>query len=126
MITILSEPKPGTIALRFSGKLKTADYQKILPTLKDRISRFGKINVYADMEDITSMNIQALWKHVTFDIKHVKDYRKVAIVGGEKWLDTMTSISDTLTSADIRYFPPEDKSLALDWLTGKDTIPGSP
>lgn len=113
---MLSEHSPDTLALRLSGILKKSDYRRILPILESRIRQFGKINVYAEMEDITTMELPALWKHITFDVKHSNDYRRVAIVGGEKWMDIMTNFTDTFTTSDIRYFSAEDKLQARNWV----------
>jgi hypothetical protein len=42
-----------------TGKLEKADYDSLIPEAKERISRYGKVNVYWKMKDFVRLVLLA-------------------------------------------------------------------
>lgn len=116
MITVLAEPAPDTLAIRMSGILKKEDYDVILPVLKDKIERHDKINLYVEMDQVDEVTSGALWSDIQFDVKHLNDFDRVAMVGDKDWLKWMSKFTDPFSQAEIRYFDQNEKDQAARWV----------
>lgn len=115
MSATLVQSTDSFAAYRFSGKLKQSDYEKMIPQLKRRIETQGKISLYLEMEDFDGWTPAALWEDLKFDAKHMDDFTRIAIVGESKIQESISKMAKPLTSADIRYFDPADREIALAW-----------
>ncbi|MBK0402025.1 STAS/SEC14 domain-containing protein [Adhaeribacter sp. BT258] len=118
MIALLPSPKENLIALKISGTLTKADYDRIKPTLETRIRQFGKIKLYAEIEHLGLPTLPAIWEDLKMDIKHYNDFSHVAIIGEPEWLAAITKLVSPLVPAEIRVFKSEERNDALNWLVG--------
>ncbi|MCF6185975.1 MAG: universal stress protein [Desulfobulbaceae bacterium] len=104
------------IAVRAAGVLTDADYQDFLPELEQLIEREGPISAYVDMQDFKRWEAKAAWDDLKFGIAHDIDFDRIAVVGNSKWQQWMVKVSNIFFTADMRYFPVEEKQEAMDWL----------
>lgn len=116
MVQIHEEGKPDLVAVRLWGTVTRHDYDTMLPIMEEKINRHGKINVLAEIGELEDFSIMALWQEVKFDLKHLADFRRVAVVANQKWLDRLSTFSNLLTPAQVRYFLPNEKEAALTWV----------
>lgn len=118
MIQLLPSPKENIVALKVSGKLTKADYDHVLPILETKILQFGKIRLYAEVENLELPSLNALWQDLKFDVKHYNDFSHVAVVGEPEWLSALTKLASPLVPAEVRVFKKGESSDALNWLVG--------
>lgn len=116
MIALLSSPKENIVALKVSGSLTKPDYDRILPTLETKIRQFGKIRLYAEIEQLGLPTIQALWEDLKMDIKHYNDFSHIAVVSEPDWLAAITKLVSPLVPAEVRTYSAENKAAAMLWL----------
>ena len=116
MLQLLEESKGDLVAFRISGHVDKNDYDIMLPVLEEKIKQYGKINVYAEMEEVEDFTLKALWEDLKFDFRHAGDFKKAAFVGDQKWLDWLTIAATPFTSATIKYFKTEERQQAMDWI----------
>lgn len=116
MLQLLEESKDDLVAMSLSGPVDRRDYDKMLPTLEAKIKQYGKINLYAEVHQVEAYTLRALWEDLKFDVRHLTDFRKVAIVGDKKWMDWVTSMASAFTTAKLKYFEPGQKIQAMNWL----------
>jgi SpoIIAA-like len=100
-----------------TGKLDDADYDKMLPILRQKIEKYEKINWFFQMKDFEGWTPHAFWRDIKFDFKNTDKLNKVAIVGEKKWHELMTKAMKPFTSAKIKYFDEENASTAKDWIS---------
>ena len=60
--------------------------------------------------------LAAAWDDFAFGVKHWNDFTKLALVGNKRWEELSAKIGDKLTSAEMRYFPEEEKDAAMAWI----------
>ena len=108
------------IGVRVSGTLTDEDYKNFLPFLEELIAKEGPLSIYVDMEDFKGWEPRAAWDDLKFGLAHDVDFKRIAIVGGPKWVKWMFKLSAVFFSAEMRYFPPDEKEKALDWLSQAD------
>ena len=116
MIQIETDNNSNIVYTTSSGTLEKNDYDALLPVVEQKIRQFGKIRLYFEMSNFTGWKPEAFLQDLKFDIKHVKDFEKVAMVGDKKWQELMTGLMKPFTSAAIRFFPLDEKETAKEWV----------
>lgn len=120
MIQILPETEGKVIATRADGKLIPSDYSKVLPIIKNRLQTYHKVRWYFEMEAFKDWDVATSRQDIKFDILHANDFEKMAVVGDKEWEELLTNFIESFTYAEIKFFKPEERIVALDWI--KDTI----
>lgn len=120
MLQLLEESKGDLVAFRISGHVDKSDYDVMLPLLEEKIKQYGKINVYAEMQEVEDYTLKALWEELKFDFRHAGDFKKAAFVGEQKWLDWLTIAASPFTTAKIKHFTLEQRMQALYWVQTPD------
>lgn len=98
------------------GKLTHSDYQFIMPMVESTIPQMDTAMAKAlvDIRNFDGWEPRALLDDLKFDIKHRKDFKKMAIVGSKRWEEWMTKLFGWFMSGETEYF--EDRDSALAWL----------
>lgn len=118
MIEIMTESNDSTLVLKASGKLTDADYKELLiPKMEEVIKRSGKAKVLLYLpRDFVGWEAHAMWDDAKFGLRHRNDFKKLAVVGGAKWVEWATKISSHFMEGEVRTFPEVDLGQALDWV----------
>lgn len=116
MFDILEKTSKKVLATKISGKLDHQDYNQIFPLVEDTVRKYGKVCLYVELENFEGWdNAQAVWDELkTF--KYINDLEKVAVVGDKKWEEYATKASSFVLPAKIKYFLPEQKEEAKNWV----------
>jgi len=113
----VSEQDEGRILdVRATGRLTTADYERLLPMVERSIARHGKLRVRFEMHDFHGWSAGALWEDIKFDMRHFRDIERLAMVGDRQWEAGMAAFCRPFTTAAIRYFDRSEGQAADDWL----------
>ena len=116
MINFLDEPQDDLMAVMVTGKLKKADYDNLLPVLEEKIKKYGKINLYWEMQNFEGWDLSAAWQDLKLDLKHANHFRRVAMVGDKSWEQRLTQLMKAFSKADVRYFGRSDAMQAKQWV----------
>ena len=113
----LNEKHGGKVLeVHVSGKLADADYQHLVPEFERLVKLHGKIRVLFHMVDFHGWEAGALWDDIKFDLRHVGDIERLAMVGDRKWEHGMATFCRPFTTAKIRYFDVAAIAEAHAWL----------
>lgn len=119
-----TDPGSGNrVEIRISGQLEKSDYTEIVPWLEERIREHGRIDLLVVLEDFEGWTAGGLWEDIKFDLRHFRDFRRVALVGDEKWEKRWEKFSEPFTTTRIGYFPPDQLDEARRWIRGEDPPP---
>lgn len=113
--TIISR-SPAIIEVVISGKLEIADYERFGPYIESLINEYGKIRILLRLIDFKGWTVGALWEDIKFDVKHFNDIERLAIVGDKTWEAGMAKFCEPFTTADIRFYSPDQSEDAERWL----------
>lgn len=108
------------MAFRLTGSVDKHDYDVMLPVLEEKIRQYGKVRVYAELQEANDLSLRALWEELRFDFRHAAHFSRVAVVGNQKWLDWLTVMATPFTSARIKHFDPINRDQGLDWVRSND------
>ena len=118
MIKILPESKGNILILCAVGKLTDEDYKEVLiPGLESIIREHGKARLLLDMGDqFHGWEAAALWDDAHFGLAHRKDFEKMGVIGGPKWVEWLLKVAALLISGEIRSFSSSEREEALRWI----------
>ncbi|SDU16152.1 STAS/SEC14 domain-containing protein [Stappia sp. ES.058] len=117
MIEIEHLTDEDIIVIRASGTLTAQDYDSAVPELEHALDLSkGSLRVLVRLEGFKGWEMGALWRELKFDLKHLNDFGRIAVVGErtlEKW---GTTLSAPFTKADMRFFSTDKEAEAQEWL----------
>ena len=73
MIELLDAPE-NVVAMRATGTLDGADYDRIIGAVEARLATHPKIGVVAEMSDFRGLTGEALWKDLQDNVKRIGDW----------------------------------------------------
>jgi hypothetical protein len=118
MIEVLPESQGKVIGVKISGKLTAQEYEEvIIPRVEAILQAHDKARFMWLLDDsFQGAEAGAVWDDTKFGLKHRKDFEKLALVGGSKWMEWLTKLAAKLISGETRTFPLEQAQEAWDWL----------
>ena len=106
---------PDIVEIEASGTLSGDDYDRLVPELERLAAERGPLRLYIELHDFHGWTGPGLWKDLKFDATHQDDMERIAIVGDKRWQEWVTTLSDPLLEADMRFFAPEQAHEAKKW-----------
>ena len=105
------------LQIRIRGRLKTADYDRIIQIAKEAIAREGKIRALAILEGFEGWERHEEWGDVSFMMEQGQHIQKMAIVGDEKWRDdALAFTAKGFRPTAIEFFGTSRLNEARTWL----------
>ena len=76
--------------LAVSGQLTHEDYVALIPVIERQIACIRQVSVLVELTAITGIEPRAILDEFVFDIRHLSDFDRLAVVGEKDWEDWMT------------------------------------
>jgi len=113
----IKEDRSGRILeVRATGKLEAEDYARFVPAFERLVETQGKLRVLFELHDFHGWTAGSLWEDLKFEAKHFSDIERLAIVGEKKWQEGMATFCKPFTTAQVRFFKPDQMDAAREWL----------
>jgi len=96
--------------------LDATDYDNLISQLKNHIQSNHKVYWYIEMENFEGWTASAYWEGIELKLPNEERVKKVALVGNTKWKEQFTEVLIPFTRAHIKFFSPEEKDLAKEWM----------
>jgi hypothetical protein len=118
MIEILSASKGKVLGIKISGKLTDRDYRDVLiPTLETVVTKHGKSRFLCAIDQtFLGMELGAMVDDAKFFLKHKNDIEKMALVGGQKWVEVLTQVFAHFMPGDAKTFSHDELEQAWAWV----------
>lgn len=118
MIEVSPESHGNLLVLKAVGKLTDHDYKAVLiPDLETVIRKHGKARLLLDIsEDFQGWEAAAMWDDASFGLAHRKDFEKIGVIGGPRWIEWGLKLGSLLVTAEVRCFSPGERGQALHWI----------
>jgi hypothetical protein len=108
----------SVISAKISGELSKSEVSQIQAAALDAIRTCGKISALFILEDFQGWKRAVDWGDVTFLTEHDKDIAKIAVVGEDKWRDSIYAfLAKGFRQAEVEFFLPGDLEKARVWLS---------
>jgi len=118
MLELMSESNGAVLAFRARGVLTKDDYQEVLvPRLEAALEAADRVRVLVLMDEtFRGWNARAAWSNTCLDLRHRRDFDKVAIVGAPTWEEWCVRVANVLVAGELKTFKREQLSAAWAWL----------
>lgn len=113
----LSEENGGRILdVTLIGTLVKEDYGASLAAFRRNVALHGKLRVLLDMTRFHGWDAGGLWEEVKFDLKHLNEMDRLAVIGEKRWQQAITAFAKAMLPAATRYFDASQAAQARDWI----------
>jgi hypothetical protein len=116
MYRVLDDSTGNSVGILVDGKLTKDDYGILIPYFENLINECGPLNLLWDMNKFEGVEIEAFWQEFKFNIRHLGDFKRMAIVGDQRWLEWLTKVFIPFVKTDVKYFPPQEIQDAWKWV----------
>jgi hypothetical protein len=118
MLELMTEGDDDVIAVRARGVLTEDDYQDVLvPHLARALETAERVRVLFLMDEtFRGWNARAAWRNTCLDLRHRRDFDKVAIVGAPTWERWCAKLANSLIAGEIKTFTRAELGTAWAWL----------
>ncbi len=123
MIDFMPESCDNVVGIRFAGKLKRHEYRdRLAPHIESLLERFETLRVLVLLDEgFEGWTLPAALANTKFDLKHRRDFAKVAMVGAPKWEEwCVKTPARLLMRGELGTFPRDQLRRAWDWLRSTD------
>lgn len=111
-------------AYRFTGTLSRDDYDRCIADVEARLQRHGRIGIYCELDSFTGLTLPALGRDLEYAFRNFGRYHRfarAAVVTTPGFVATMTRLaSNLLPQTEMRVYAPDERVLALEWVTAFD------
>ncbi len=116
MYEILPQTSDDLLAIRVSGTLSKADYERLHPWLDEQLAKHPRPSLLIVMKDFSGWDsVAAMIEDLKIDMEHRNDVRRIAMVGEKAWQKWMTWASKPFTRAEVAYFEMDELEQARKW-----------
>jgi len=118
MITQLQDLPTNVVGFRASGKVTKEEYDTVLiPAVNKLADATGKINYLFVLDtDISNLSAGAWYDDLLVGIKHLLQWRKMAIVSNQSGVNKFTDIAGHLMPGEVKSFTISQLDAAKAWV----------
>lgn len=119
MIEFVPTDAADVLVVHARGKLSREDYRDVLaPRVRSLLEQSGTLRVMFVMDDrFEGWTLGAAWENTLLDIKHRRDFEKVAMVGAPKWEEWCVNVAAALLMrGQLETFALDERAQAWKWL----------
>lgn len=104
------------LTLKAVGTLTHADYSIITPMIDSALAQVKnpKVNVLVDATELEGWELRAAWDDFKIGLKHGNEFKKIALLGNQRWQELSAKVGSWFISGEVRYFEQLDDATA--WL----------
>jgi hypothetical protein len=106
------------ISAKITGELSHSEVRQMQTAALEAIRSCGKISALFILEGFQGWKRAADWGDVSFMTEHDQDIAKIAVVGEDKWRDSIYAfLAKGFRQAKVEFFLPGDLEKARLWLS---------
>lgn len=107
----------GFYEILAKGEVTTADYEKFIAEIEQTFAAEpGKINIVKRIDDVEGINWRTLLGDIDKAVKMWPKVQKAAIVTDSDLLESMSSVINSVTSAEVKVFDDDEVEKAYHWI----------
>lgn len=124
MHEFLDFPDPNLFGVELTDTLTEEDYEVLSSTLEDHLRQHTTTRALFAIDDVDDWEPEEDWEDLAFDIRHLRDLDKVAVVGDDVWEPLLDKVEELFPLSTVQTYAAEDREEALEWIRGEMEVPG--
>lgn len=119
MIEVEHDRLNGILIVRGSGVLSASDYKVAVPEVEYALELSGQpLRLLLRLEYFRGWEINALWQELRFDLRHLNEPGRIAVVGESALEERAMRLAAPFAKAEMRFYRFEQENEARRWLRG--------
>jgi SpoIIAA-like len=115
MIKKLDDLPAGVVGFEVEGRLRAEDYRDVILPEVDAAARSGEVRFVIVMPQFHGLTAGALWQDVTIGVKHLRAWKRIAVITDIDWVHHATSLFGWMTPGQVRVYALKDREQAIGW-----------
>ncbi|MGK7296853.1 MAG: STAS/SEC14 domain-containing protein [Candidatus Wenzhouxiangella sp. M2_3B_020] len=116
MFTETLKDDDEVIGIVCNAKLTEEDMKRLHVLLHERLASAERPGLVIDLKKFEGYeDTDALREDMRMDISHRNDFARVAVIGGNEWMEWGTSLAGAITRAETRWFDSSEAQAAQEW-----------
>lgn len=106
------------VAVRAKGIITADDYREtLLPLVEEKLKEHDSLKLMVVMgDDYSTFTGDAAWEDTKFDLKHLRDFSRIAVVTDVAWVARTMKIFAPVLPYTLKVFPMADLEEAKSWI----------
>ena len=105
------------VGLIIDKDIEAGNLEEVHKIILERISEFGVVNIFCEIEKGYDVAFQCLLTELTFKFKNSQNIDKFAIVTDLAWLRSVMSVTDIFAHSEIETFEISERLKAITWVS---------
>ena len=101
---------------RVDGEVTVDDLKPLMDQLEDKTRKHAKMRVYVEYIQIDAISLRAVWEDLKFDIKHLTDFEKAAVVTDKNWVGVSAITANLIPGLEVKFFKFAEEQQARAWV----------
>jgi hypothetical protein len=115
MIEILSQSTQDCLAVHFSGKVTSQEYQQLLDAVGQRLKTSSPVSLVVEFSGFEFYgDFEAAKMDFKFGLGDYRHIHRAAFVGDQKWIGWFTRFIGPFTRAEEKQFPAGQPEAAIE------------
>ncbi|AKD54052.1 SpoIIAA family protein [Spirosoma radiotolerans] len=116
MIKPIEFQADNIIGFQMTGKITEADIKQWSSVLDQQSNRHDKLRVYIEYNDVDAVSLKAVLADLKFDLTHLGDFEKAALVADQSWTTVPASLANLIPNLQAKQFSMDQKDEAKQWI----------
>ena len=104
------------IGLRLTDTVTEGDIKPWAARLDQKSKQPDKLRVYIEYEQVNGVTLKAALQDLKFDLTHLSDFEKAAIVSDEPWTSLPAFVANLVPNLEVKQFSSTEKEQARNWI----------
>lgn len=106
------------VAVRAVGVITSEDYrQTLLPLVEEKLKEHDRLKLLFVMgDDYATFSGDAAWEDTKFDLKHLHDFSRIAVVTDVDWVSRTMKVFAPVLPYTLQVFPMAEMEAAKSWI----------
>lgn len=114
---IVIEEEKDLLKIHVYSELTIADFREFEAAVTDELKKYPQVNLLFDLSNMSGFTLDVAWEDIQFNKQHIRDFKRIAVVTADQWVNWLSWLSGVFVQADVQTFP--DIETANSWLRGK-------
>lgn len=107
-------PVDKVVLMTVNGKITTGEYQKFLDWFEEILKGQSPVSCVVNLDNFGGVEMAAALADLKFGLKHMKDIRRMALIGNEKWIHRLAALPNPFPVV-VRAFDEGHEDDAWQW-----------
>jgi hypothetical protein len=120
----LESPDQNICGIKLSNTLTEDDLDGLASHVREPLEKYTTVRFLFQVDGVDGWEPEEGWEDLAFDLRHVQNVDKVAVLGDDVWDPLAEKIRFLFPESSVESFDEDDEEEAWNWVRGDMAVPG--